>query len=77
LSHRDEAIRGSDGTCGIVSAKIGDRTEAALRETGLQLATHPTSHDKLILAGPFLTMFDEGVPLGHKCSIANRVSRRD
>jgi hypothetical protein len=64
LRHRDEAIRGSDADCSIVGAEIGNRTEAALRETGVQLATCPTPHDKLIIAGAFLTIFDQGVPLG-------------
>ena len=64
LSHRDEPIGGSNVHCAIVCAEVVDRTEAALPETGLQLAMRPTSHDELIIAGLFLTISDQGVPFG-------------
>jgi hypothetical protein len=64
LSDRDEPIRRSTVDCVIVCAEIVNRTVAALPETRLEFGTRPTSHDKLIIAGSFLTISAQGVPFG-------------
>jgi hypothetical protein len=64
LSHGDEPIRGSNVDCLIVCAEIIDRAEAAHRESVLQLATRPTSHDKPIVTGLFLSIGEQGVAFG-------------